>query len=227
MKKSLSHLQKHPPFARLIKKHGPPRLNKGSTPFQALARAIIHQQISGKAAESIYKKFVGLFGILTETPINWDSASPHNFPTPEQVMRMPIERMRVAGLSAQKTEYLKDLAKKFSDGTIAHESLHTLSNNDIIASLTKVKGVGVWTVQMFLIFTLHRPDVLPVADLGIRKGFQIAYKLRALPSPSHMERIAKPWREHASIASWYLWRVADEVKITPKSLSKKSRPRAK
>lgn len=205
-------LQRIPQFARLIKRHGPPKLRRGSTPFQSLARAIIYQQISGKAAASIYKKFVALFGIEVESPIDWESKSAHQFPTPKEVLKMPDARLRSAGLSAQKTAYLKDLALKFSDGTIEHERIHELSNDDIIASLTRVKGIGIWTVQMFLIFTLNREDVLPTGDFGIRKGFQSIYKLRSLPSPRTMERLAKPWREHASVASWYLWRAADDMK---------------
>lgn len=212
MKKSLKQLRQYQEFARLIKKHGPPKLRRGRSPFQSLARAIIYQQISGKAAASIYQRFVGLFGIAVPNPIDWESKEASLFPTPKQVLRMPEEKLRSAGLSAQKTTYIKDLALKFSDGTIEHENLRSLTNEDIIASLTRIKGIGVWTVQMFLIFTLNRPDVLPTGDLGIQKGFRIVYRLRSLPSPAHMERLAKPWHEHASVASWYLWRAADAKK---------------
>ncbi|TSC86448.1 MAG: DNA-3-methyladenine glycosylase II [Parcubacteria group bacterium Gr01-1014_8] len=125
---------------------------------------------------------------------------------------MSPARLRSAGLSKQKVAYLKDLAKKFSDGTIRHRSLNKMRSDEIVAHLTQVKGIGVWTVHMFLIFSLNRPDVLPTGDLGVRKGFQILYQLDSLPTPEEMEQLAKPWREHASIASWYLWRVADEEK---------------
>lgn len=209
---ALKNLRKHKHFARLIKKHGPPKLRRGRTPFQALARAIIYQQISGKAAASIYKKFLALFGIRIDLPIDWESRGAQKFPTPEKVLAMSVKKLRSAGLSSQKAAYLKDLAKKFSDGTVAHRTLHRRTNDEIIAELTQVKGIGVWTVQMFLIFTLNRPDVLPTGDLGVRKGFQVVYKLRSLPSPMEMERLAKDWRSHASVASWYLWRVADENK---------------
>ncbi len=213
MKESLAALKKYRHFARLIKKHGPPQLQRGGrTPFQALCRAIIYQQISGKAAASIYKKFLAAFGIELELPINWESRKAQKFPTPEEVLTMSDARLRAAGLSAQKTVYLKDLAQKFSDGTIAHKKLHKLTSEEIITTLVQVKGIGVWTVQMFLIFTLNRLDILPTGDLGVRKGFQTLYKLRALPSPTQMEKLAKPWRAHASVASWYLWRVADGEK---------------
>lgn len=196
-------------FSRLIQKYGPPKLKRGRTPFQALARAIIYQQISGKAAAAIYKKFVGLFGIEVATPIDWESSHARKFPTPEAVLKMHVARLRTAGLSAQKVAYIKDLARKFADGSIPHKKLHRMSNEEITKALTAVKGVGVWTVQMFLIFTLNRPDVLPIGDLGIRRGFKIVYNLRSLPVPRTMERLARPWRAHASIASWYLWRAAD------------------
>ena len=126
---------------------------------------------------------------------------------------MPVDKLRSAGLSGQKVVYLKDLALKFTDGTIKHKRLHAMSSEEITAHLTQIKGVGVWTVHMLQIFTLGRIDVLPVGDLGVQKGFQLFYKLKTLPTPQEMETLAKPWREHASVASWYMWRVADEAKI--------------
>lgn len=191
-------------FARLIKKHGAPDFKRGRNSFQALVRSIIHQQVSGRAAETIYGRFVALFPRT-------------RFPTPEAVLEIPIEKMRAAGLSGQKSSYIRDLAEKFSDGTIRHRHLHKMTSPEIIEHLVQVKGVGVWTVHMFLIFTLNRPDVLPTGDLGIRKGFQIMYGLKSLPSHTTMERLAKDWREHASFASWYLWRVADEVSAQGRS----------
>lgn len=134
---------------------------------------------------------------------------------------MPIERLRSAGLSGQKASYIHDLAEKFSDGTIKHRSLHRMPSEELVVHLTQVKGIGVWSVHMFLIFTLNRLDVLPTGDLGIQKGFQAVFKLRTLPSHAQMERLAKEWREHASVASWYLWRAADEAKLTPKKSAKK------
>ncbi len=186
-------------FAPLIKKHGLPDLSRGMNPFHALVRSIIYQQVSGKAAAAILKRFTDFFG-------------GKQFPTPEKVVLTPLEKLRSAGLSSQKASYIKDLAQKFSDGTIKHKSLHKMTNAEIIEHLIQVKGIGVWTVHMFLIFTLNRPDILPTGDLGIRKGFQILYRLKTLPDHVTMERLAKPWREYASVASWYLWRVANEAR---------------
>jgi len=129
---------------------------------------------------------------------------------------MSFLKLRSVGLSGQKAAYIQDLALKFTDGTIKHKSLHKMSTDEVTAHLTQVKGVGVWTVQMLQIFTLGRLDVLPVGDLGIRKGFQIVYKLKVMPTPKEMEKLAAPWRQHASVASWYLWRAADGTKITGK-----------
>ena len=210
---SLMVLQRDKRFAPLIKKHGLPDLVRGKNPFSALVRSIIHQQVSGAAAETIHARFLALF------PKN-------KFPTPETVRAMPLEKMRAAGLSGQKAFYIKDLAEKFVYGTIKHRSLHTMESADIVEHLTQVKGIGVWTVHMFLIFTLNRPDVLPTGDLGIRKGFQSLYKLKDLPSHEQMEKLARHWRPHASVASWYLWRVANELKVKVRpSQPSQSRPR--
>ncbi len=196
---SLQILKRNERFAPLIKKYGPPELKRGRNPFQALVRSIVYQQLSGKAAGTILGRFIALF-------------PRGRFPTPEAISAMSIEKIRFAGLSMQKALYIKDLADKFADGTIKHRSLHRMSTEDLIEHLIQVKGVGVWTVHMFLIFTLNRPDVLPTGDLGIRKGFQILYKLNALPNAREMEHLARDWRLHASVASWYLWKVADEKK---------------
>jgi DNA-3-methyladenine glycosylase II len=198
MKKSITSLKRHKQFAPLIKKHGRPTLKPGTNYFQSLCSSIISQQLSGKAADTIYARFVSLFGT--------------RFPAPQQVLDTPHEKLRSVGLSNQKVSYIHNVARVFVQSDLKSATIKRLSNDEIIAQLTKIKGVGVWTAHMFLIFTLNRLDVLPTGDLGIRKGFQIVYNLRALPSPSQMERLAKPWREHASVASWYLWRAADEAK---------------
>ena len=213
MNTSLKLLKKDKRFAALIKKHGAPELTRGTNLFQALARAIVYQQLSGKAAGTIYARFVALFND-SKTPI-----SKHTFPKPEVVLTMPFEKLRSVGLSGQKATYLHDLALKFTDGTIKYKSLHNMSTNEVTAHLTQVKGVGVWTVHMLQIFTLGRLDVLPTGDLGVRKGFQTFYKLKTLPTSKQMEKLAVPWRAHASVASWYMWRLADEAKaakIKPK-----------
>ncbi len=212
MDESLAFLKKHKHFKPLVKKHGHPKLRRGKNAFQALARAIIYQQISGAAAQSVYRKFVGLFNIELPASVDWEKPSARKFPTPEAVLAMPDAKLRTAGLSTQKVSYVKDLALKFSDGTVDAKKLGRMTSDELVTHLTQIKGIGVWTVQMFLIFTLNRLDILPVGDLGIRKGFQILYGLRELPSPKKMEKLSKEWREHASVASWYLWRVADGEK---------------
>ncbi len=212
---SVAFLRRNPFFTRLVREHGAPDLKRPSTGsaklttgslrtgggdyFKALVRSIIYQQVSGKAAASILTRFIALF-------------SGKKFPTPDDVRRTPVRKLRSAGLSVQKASYIKDLAEKFLDGTIEHRALHRMETGAIVEHLTQVRGVGVWTAHMFLIFTLNRPDVLPVGDLGIRKGFQIVYGLRTLPDAEKMEKLAKPWRAHASAASWYLWRAADGAK---------------
>ncbi|MEK7628341.1 MAG: DNA-3-methyladenine glycosylase [Patescibacteria group bacterium] len=200
MEESLKVLKKHAIFGPLVKRHGPPDLKRGKNAFQALCRSIVYQQVTGKAAATIFARFRALFPGKA-------------FPTPEMVQAASVETLRGAGLSGQKATYIKDLADKFCDGTIQHRTLHKLSSDEVIAHVTQVKGIGVWTAHMFLIFTLNRPDVLPVGDLGVQKGFRRVFKLRKLPTPAHMERLAKDWRSHASVASWYLWREADAEKL--------------
>jgi DNA-3-methyladenine glycosylase II len=207
VEESLSILKKDPRFAVLIKKYGPPTLTREAGYFQALVRSIIYQQVTGKAAASIMAKFVALFPKTV-------------FPTPAQVNKKTVEELRTAGLSGQKASYIKDLALKFTDGTIREKDLDSMTTVEITEHLVQVKGIGVWTVHMFLIFTLGRLDVLPVGDLGVRKGMQVVFKMRALPNPKQMEQKAKPWRQHASVVSWYLWRVADEAKLPKTKVSK-------
>lgn len=210
MDESLKFLKKDARFAALIKKHGAPVMREKTPYFQALVRSIIYQQVTGKAAASIMAKFVALF--------------PHaKFPTPKQVQGKSIEELRSAGLSGQKASYIKDLALKFSDGTIREKDLDSMTTEEITEHLVQVKGIGVWTVHMFLIFTLGRLDVLPTGDLGVRKGFQVVYKMRQLPTPKQMEKLAKPWRQHASVVSWYMWRVADEAKLPKTKVTQKKK----
>lgn len=197
---SIRMLRRDKRFAPLIKKHGLPNLKRKGNAFRALCRAIVYQQLSGKAAGTIFARFTALF-------------PGKSFPTPEDVRKISFEKLRSVGLSGQKASYLKDLAEKFSSGVIKHRSLHRMTSDEIVEHLTQIKGIGTWTVHMFLLFTLARPDVLPTGDLGVRKGFKIVYKLKSLPEHEAMEKLAAPWRAHASAASWYLWRAADEQKV--------------
>ncbi|OGC88453.1 hypothetical protein A2419_01785 [Candidatus Adlerbacteria bacterium RIFOXYC1_FULL_48_26] len=213
---SLKVLKKDKRFAGLIKKHGAPVLNERGNPFQSLVRSIIYQQVTGKAAATILARFEALFaGPAKKSGVN------KKFPTPEEVLAMPLQKMRDAGLSSQKSSYIKDLAEKFVDGTVQHKKFKKMTNEEVIVHVTAVKGIGVWTAHMFLMFTLGRLDVLPTGDLGIQKGFQVLYGLKKLPTHEQMEKLAKEWRPHASVASWYLWRVADEAKPQKKITKKK------
>ncbi len=185
----------------LVKRFGAPDIfssPKSRGVFQALVRSIVYQQLSGKAAATIHGRFRNLF--------------PRKNITPERVLALAEAELRAVGLSRAKAEYVRNLAQKFFDGSIPYRRFPKLASDRIIDHLVSVKGIGEWTVHMFLIFTLQRLDILPTGDLGIRKGFQKLYKLKSLPSPAEMQKLATPWRAYASIAAWYLWRLADEGK---------------
>lgn len=195
---SIKFLSRDKHLGKFIKSYGPLMVRRQPVQgaFESLAQSIIHQQISGGAAKSIFAKFIKLF--------------PQNkFPTPEKVLKIKTEKLRTAGLSQQKASYLKDLALKFSDGTIDPKKFPKMSDAEIIEHVTAVKGIGQWTAHMFLMFTIHRPDVLPTGDLGIQKGFQKLFNLRSKPSPEKMEKLAKVWAGHRTVASMYLWRLLD------------------
>jgi DNA-3-methyladenine glycosylase II len=161
-------------------------------PYEALARAIVGQQLSTKAAASIWSKLLDQFDGET--------------PQPEELLRRKPEKLREAGLSNAKVAFLRDLAERVTDDRLDLERLADLSDEDVIAELTEVKGIGRWTAEMFLIFHLARPDVVSTGDLGIRKASQLAYGLDELPGPEDLERIAEEWRPHRTLACLYLWR---------------------
>ena len=165
--------------------------------FQSLAESIVYQQLSGKAAATIVKRFVALF-------------PGKKFPAPDDVLKINIKKLRSAGLSAQKASSIKDLATKCKDGTIEPKKFKGMSDAQIIEHVVRVKGIGEWTAQMFLMFTLGRPDVLPTGDLGIQKAIQKLFTLRTKPSPEKMQRLAQSWAGHRTLACFYLWRLLDE-----------------
>ncbi len=182
---------------RVMEEQGPihPEMDRRGSrpdPYEALARAIVGQQLSTKAAASIWAKLLDQFGGRT--------------PTPEQILRKRRETLRKAGLSAAKVEFLRDLAARVKGGELDLKRLSKLSDEDVIAELIEVKGIGRWTGEMFLIFHLGRPDVVSVGDLGIRRAVQIAYGMDDLPGPEELERIAEEWRPHRTLACLYLWR---------------------
>jgi 3-methyladenine DNA glycosylase/8-oxoguanine DNA glycosylase len=195
-----AHLgQVDPGLGRLIAQVGeftmrpPPSLSL----FGALVRSIAHQQLTGKAAETILGRVNRLF-------------APRRFPTPRDLLEVSPDRLREAGLSAAKTAALRDLAAKTLDGTVPPLArIRRMDDEEIIATLTQVRGIGRWTVEMLLMFKLGRPDIFPVSDLGMRKGFAITFRKRKLPEAATMNRRAERWRPYRSVASWYLWRAVE------------------
>jgi DNA-3-methyladenine glycosylase II len=190
-----------PVLRRLIDDLGPidpGRDRRGSRPdpYIALSRAIVGQQLSTKAAATIWSRFEDLFD---------------GEPRPERVLEADDERLRSAGLSNSKAAYLKDLAARVASGELDLEHIAKLADEDVVADLTEIKGIGRWTAEMFLIFHLGRPDVISTGDLGIRRAIQIAYELDDLPGPTDMERISEPWRPHRTLACLYLWQSLDNT----------------
>ena len=193
---ALTHLQKDEKLAAVMGRFEKPDIGREGDTFEALCRSIIYQQLSGKAAGTIHERFLLLF--------------PKKKPTPKLLLKHEREVLRNAGLSNQKTDYLYDLSRKFSEGFITPEKFPEMTDEEIREHLVAVKGIGIWTADMFLMFTLGRPDVLPTLDLGIKKGFQKLFKLKELPDETKMQKLAKNWHPYCTIASWYLWRLADE-----------------
>jgi DNA-3-methyladenine glycosylase II len=183
-------------LARVIDAVGPCTMRpaREGTHFTHLARAIVYQQLSGQAAATIHARVVERLGGAM---------------TPDAVAALDHTALRGAGLSAAKTNALRDLAARVADGRLVLEGIETADDDAVIDALVQVRGIGPWTAQMFLMFRLGRPDVLPVLDLGVRKGAQQVHRLRALPDAERLERLARPWRPWRSVASWYCWRALD------------------
>jgi DNA-3-methyladenine glycosylase II len=197
-RKALNHLRRADPvLARIIGAVGPCRFapRAEGSHFHHLVRAIVYQQLSGKAAATIHRRFLELMK--------------SDLPEPRAVARMDIRRLRSVGLSRQKARYIKDLAAHVHTGRLPLDRIHELPDELVIEKLTEVKGIGVWSAQMFLMSRLGRPDVLPALDLGIRKGVQLAYGLRSLPSPKRVLKIGAAWSPWSTIGSWYMWRCLD------------------
>ena len=188
-----------PKLGELIDRAGPFTMQPrpAQSLFAALARSIVYQQLSGRAAETILGRMV-------------DTIGRRPFPTPRDLLEIPAERLRQAGLSAAKTASLKDLATHTLEGSIPSLArIRSMDDEEIVESLTAVRGIGRWTVEMLLIFRLGRPDVLPTSDLGVRKGFGLWFRRGRLPEPAVMARRAERWRPYRSVASWYLWRALE------------------
>jgi DNA-3-methyladenine glycosylase II len=189
-----------PVMGGVIGASGPyaPETTAEGTPFLVLARAIAHQQLNGTAANTILKRFIDSVG------------TNGSFPTPQQVLDAREATLRAAGFSFAKIASLRDLAAKTIEGVVPdHDTLASLSNDDIVERLTQVRGIGRWTVEMMLMFQLGRPDILPVDDFGVRNGFRLAYGLRKMPHPKALAIFGERWSPHRSAAAWYLWRAVE------------------
>jgi DNA-3-methyladenine glycosylase II len=186
-------------LARLIKKVGPCTMkpHRQRTPFVALVTAVTHQQLNGTAAKTILKRVLALY-------------PGKRFPTPEDVLATPDDRLRAAGLSRAKIAAIKDIAAKTVAGVVpGSRAITRLNNEEILERLTTVRGVGPWTVEMLLMFTLGRLDVLPATDYGVRKGFALAFGWKELPTPRELLAYGERWRPHRTTAAWYLWRALE------------------
>ncbi len=195
MRKAVNHLKKADPvLAAIIERVGPCRMEYGPPEFHSLAEAIVYQQLNGKAAVTIFKRFTDLAG----DPV-----------MPQGILKLTDAQLRSVGLSKQKSSYLKDMAERTARGELDFTRLPEMTDEEVVKHLTQVKGVGVWTAHMFLMFTLRRPNVLPVGDYGIQAAIKKHYGKRKWPKPVQMEKIAKCWEPYRSVACWYLWRSLD------------------
>ena len=195
MRKAIHHLkQADPVLSAIIERVGAYKITYDEPSFASLAEAIVYQQLHGKAAATIFKRLTDLAGL----PLK-----------PQGILKLSEAQMRGAGLSKQKLSYLRDLAAKAHAGEVDFGGLPALADEDVIQELTKIKGIGVWTAHMFLMFSLRRPNVLPVGDLGIQMAIRKHYGKRKLPKPAQMEKIARCWEPYRTVACWYLWRSLD------------------
>ncbi|XP_076882443.1 DNA-3-methyladenine glycosylase 1-like [Bidens hawaiensis] len=194
---ALDHLRSVDPLlANLIDTHPPPTFDSNQPPFLALTKSILYQQLAYKAGTSIYTRFVNLCG-------GQDGV------VPETVLSLTPQQLKQIGVSGRKASYLYDLANKYSNGILSDDLVVKMDDRSLFTMLSMVKGIGSWSVHMFMIFSLHRPDVLPVSDLGVRKGVQVLYMLDELPRPSQMEQLCAKWRQYRSVGAWYMWRLVE------------------
>jgi DNA-3-methyladenine glycosylase II len=192
MRKALAHLrQSDPVLGGIIDRVGPCRISYTEPVFGSLVRSIVYQQLSGKAAGTIF----GRLAAATGEPIR-----------PDAILALDLDQLRALGISKQKAAYIRDLADKTASGEVVFEQFAELADDEVLERLVRVKGIGTWTVQMFLMFALRRPNVLPTGDLGIRNAIQKAYGLEAPPTAARIEEIGSKWKPYCSVASWYLWR---------------------
>ena len=185
-----------PRFKEVIEKFGVIELEKKTDPYKSLVKAIIYQQLSGKAAGTIYKRFLNLY--------------PSKHPTKSQLISTEIHILRSVGLSNRKSEYIKAIAKFFTENKTSIKDFEKMSDEEIREQLITIRGIGHWTIDMFLMFTLNRPDILPTGDLGIQKGYMVFFDIDFLPDKDYMIKNAEKWRPFRTVACWYLWKLVDE-----------------
>ena len=196
IKVALKILNKDSKMRELIKEYGFPEFEQKNDYFQSLMRSIVFQQLSGKVANIIYQRLINLF--------------PNNKITPKAVLKLSREDMRQVGLSLQKINYIKNLADYFNTNMFDSNKVEKMSNEEISEQLIQIKGVGQWTVDMFLMFTLNRLDVMPYSDLGIQKGMKILFNLNELPTKDEMKILSNQWSPYRTIACWYIWKIVDD-----------------
>jgi DNA-3-methyladenine glycosylase II len=190
-------LRRDPRLAEVIRRVGPCVMEHRGDPYRMLVRSVVYQQLAGAAARTID----------TRLRAPWRG----RYPRPEVLLAAPEAQLRAAGLSRQKIAAVRSVAQAFASGDVSNRRLRAMDDGAVIESVTKIHGIGEWTAHMLLMFSLSRPDILPVGDYGVRKGAMQLYGLRDLPKPRELEAIAEPWRPYRSIASWYLWRVAETI----------------
>jgi DNA-3-methyladenine glycosylase II len=199
MRRAILHLRKADPvLGEIMRRVGPCKIQYAEPDFETLARCIVSQQLHGKAARAIFARLK-------------DATGPHSRMFPAAVLALSLADMRGLGLSQQKARYLHDLAEKVQAGILDFSRLASMSDDAVIEHLTCVKGVGVWTAQMFLLFALRRPDVLAMGDLGIRSAIRKAYRLRKIPTHARVVKVGESWHPFCSVACWYLWRSVETV----------------
>jgi DNA-3-methyladenine glycosylase II len=190
-------MRRDPILADVIRRIGPCSMEHRGDPYRMLLRSVIYQQLAGAAARTIDGRL--------RAP--WRG----RYPRPEVLLAAPDAQLRAAGLSRQKVAAVRAVAQAFAAGDVSNRRLRAMDDEAVVAAVTQIHGIGEWTAHMLLMFSLERPDVLPVGDYGIRKGAMQLYRLRELPKPRDLEALAEPWRPYRSIASWYLWRVVDTL----------------
>jgi DNA-3-methyladenine glycosylase II len=190
-------MRRDPILAAVIRRVGPCSMEHRGDPYRMLLRSVIYQQLAGAAARTIDGRL--------------RAAWRGRYPRPELLLAARDAQLRAAGLSRQKIKAVRSVAEAFAAGDVTNRALRRMDDDAVIASVTQIHGIGQWTAHMMLMFSLGRPDVLPVGDYGVRKGAMQLYRLRELPKPRELEALAEPWRPYRSIASWYLWRVADTL----------------